>query len=101
MTPSCPQESDILILSSRIKLRPGRETTPSLMEAAIRPRERLQLVNSAIEREITRQTERDHHWDDRIEVNHFCHLLAFYPLYDHSWHTKHRPWHILAGFSST
>ncbi|KAI9463887.1 enhancer of polycomb-like-domain-containing protein [Boletus coccyginus] len=46
----------------------GDSGTPSLQtEAAIRPRERLNLINAAIERDLTRRKERDHGYEDILE----------------------------------
>ena len=50
----------------------GDSSTPSLQtEAAIRPRERLNLINAAIERDLTRRKERDHGYEDILEVSLF------------------------------
>ncbi|KIJ13620.1 hypothetical protein PAXINDRAFT_116937 [Paxillus involutus ATCC 200175] len=44
---------------------PGPPSTQS--EVAIRPRERLSLINAAIERDLTRRKERDHGYEDVVE----------------------------------
>lgn len=46
----------------------GDSGTPLQSEAAIRPRERLALVNAAIERDLARRKERDHGYEDVLEV---------------------------------
>ena len=47
----------------------GDSGTPLQTEAAIRPRERLSLINAAIERDLTRRKERDHGYEDILEVS--------------------------------
>jgi enhancer of polycomb-like protein len=37
-------------------------------EASIRPKERLSLINAAIERDLASQKERDHGYEDVVEV---------------------------------
>ncbi|KAF9221104.1 hypothetical protein BS17DRAFT_797325 [Gyrodon lividus] len=44
---------------------PGSPSTQA--EAAIRPRERLSLINAVIERDLTRRKERDHGYEDVVE----------------------------------
>ncbi|KAG8215759.1 enhancer of polycomb-like-domain-containing protein [Butyriboletus roseoflavus] len=62
-------ESTNRITGLKIRTREsGDSGTPSLQtEAAIRPRERLTLINAAIERDLTRRKERDHGYEDIIE----------------------------------
>ncbi|KAH0835627.1 enhancer of polycomb-like-domain-containing protein [Lanmaoa asiatica] len=62
-------ESTNRITGLKIRTREsGDPGTPSLQtEAAIRPRERLSLINAAIERDITRRKERDHGYEDILE----------------------------------
>ncbi|KAF8127863.1 enhancer of polycomb-like-domain-containing protein [Boletus edulis] len=57
------------ITGLRIRTREsGDSGTPSLQtEAVIRPRERLGLINAAIERDLTRRKERDHGYEDILE----------------------------------
>ena len=44
--------------------------TPSLQtESTIRPRERLSLINTAIERDLSGRKERDHGYEDILEVS--------------------------------
>jgi hypothetical protein len=53
----------------RIKTHGGELGSPSHVEAAIRPKERTAMILSQIEREILRQKDRDHQWDDQIDVS--------------------------------
>lgn len=45
---------------------PGSPALPT--ETTIRPKERLVLINAAIERDLTRRKERDHGYEDVVEV---------------------------------
>jgi len=38
------------------------------MEVVIRPKERLSLINAAMERDLARRKERDHGYEDVVEV---------------------------------
>lgn len=42
------------------------------MEAVIRPKERLSLINAAMERDLARRKERDHGYEDVVEVCFTC-----------------------------
>ena len=57
----------------RIKTHGGEMGSPSLVEAAVRPKERTAMILSQIEREMLRQKDRDHQWDDQIDVR--CHFM--------------------------
>ena len=52
----------------RLKTHGGDLGSPSHAEAAIRPKERTAMILSQIEREMLRQKDRDHQWDDQIDV---------------------------------
>jgi hypothetical protein len=54
----------------RIKTHIGDLGSPSHAEAAIRPKERTAMILSQIEREMLRQKDRDHQWDDQIDVSY-------------------------------
>ncbi|KIJ67208.1 hypothetical protein HYDPIDRAFT_25680 [Hydnomerulius pinastri MD-312] len=54
-----------LKLRARESGDPGSPSIP--VEAAIRPKERLSLINAAIERDLTRRKERDHGYEDVVE----------------------------------
>ena len=43
-------------------------------KAAIRPKERTAMIWSQIEREMLRQKDRDHQWDDQIDV---CRIILY------------------------
>ena len=42
------------------------------MDAVIRPKERLSLINAAMERDLARRKERDHGYEDVVEVCFTC-----------------------------
>ena len=54
----------------RIKTHGGDLGSPSHTEVAIRPKERSAIILSQIEREMLRQKDRDHQWDDHIDVSY-------------------------------
>ncbi|KAG5645182.1 hypothetical protein DXG03_006700 [Asterophora parasitica] len=49
----------------KIRADPGVLVRPEV--AAIRPAERLALINEAMEKRLARQKEQDHHWEDQVE----------------------------------
>ena len=59
----------------RIKTHGGELGSPSHVEVAIRPKERTAMILSQIEREMLRQKDRDHQWDDQIDVGRFFFLI--------------------------
>lgn len=53
----------------RIRTHGGDLASPSAhTEIAIRPKDRTATIQSSIERELLRQKDRDHHWEDQIDV---------------------------------
>ena len=59
------------IIVSRLKLKRdnGELASVSHVEAVIRPKDRLAQIQSEIERDLLRSRERDHHWEDAIDVS--------------------------------
>lgn len=51
------------------KARPEPGTPLRVVEVAIRPSERTSLINEAVESALNRQKERDHHWEDQVDVS--------------------------------
>ncbi|EIW79222.1 hypothetical protein CONPUDRAFT_59856 [Coniophora puteana RWD-64-598 SS2] len=48
-----------------VKLRTGESTSPSVApEPPLRPKERLAIINGAVDRDMARHKERDMHWED-------------------------------------
>lgn len=70
-----PRTEDLMIRSriTGLKFRSrdsGDILSPVLStEATLRPRERLSLINAAIERDLARRKERDHGYEDVVEVS--------------------------------
>jgi len=58
-----------------VKLKP-RDHTGDLVspgphyDAVVRPKERTAAILAQVDREMTRIKDRDHHWEDGIEVSH-------------------------------
>ena len=52
--------------------RPTDLVSPSIPVETIRPKERAARIQSLIEKEMARIKERDHHWEDGIEVSPPC-----------------------------
>ena len=63
---SDPSASQMLKLKSRPSGDASASPVPA--EPQIRPRERLGLIQNAIEEQLKHVKERDHHWDDQLDV---------------------------------
>ncbi|KAF5375868.1 hypothetical protein D9615_008245 [Tricholomella constricta] len=72
-------------------IRPAKIRTelglPNRVEVALRPSERTNLINEAMEAALNRQKDRDHHWDDQVDnpyqappVPHAARLFKYIPV---------------------
>ena len=71
---SCQGYSDIISIAFsrlpglKLRTRDSDLNSPSL-ETSIRPKERRAMIQTQIERELLLQKERDHQWEDQIDVS--------------------------------
>ena len=64
----------------RIKNRGSGETSssPAPAEPTVKPKDRAQLIASIAEDYLKKQRERDHHWDNQLNVSRCHSVLYFY-----------------------
>jgi hypothetical protein len=59
----------------KIRTYPNSGSPSACAEIAIRPKERSAKIQTEIERELLRQKDRDHHWEDLVDVSLRCMFL--------------------------
>jgi hypothetical protein len=52
--------------------------SPVSHDAVVRPKERAAAILAQVDREMARIKERDHHWEDGMEVSCFCSATLFF-----------------------
>lgn len=46
-----------------------QSASPTPAEPQMKPKEKFQIISNLVEEHMKRQRDRDHHWDDQIDVS--------------------------------